>query len=127
MVHAWWLPAECVPYPTIPEIGRSDQLEAQLQEEGLALVQGMLDELAGKAADVHVETEIVNDQAAHALIERSKDAECVVVGSRGRGGFASLLLGSASQQLVQHAACPVTVIPRTPEVERPVGEGWPPL
>jgi nucleotide-binding universal stress UspA family protein len=48
--------------------------------------------------------------AAQLLIEASADADLVVVGSRGAGGFATLLTGSTSSKVVSHAACPVVVV-----------------
>jgi nucleotide-binding universal stress UspA family protein len=55
-------------------------------------------------------THVVNAAPALALVERSKSADLLVVGSRGHGGFAELLLGSVSDHCVHHASCTVVVV-----------------
>jgi len=60
---------------------------------------------------VTVDRKVVSGAAAHALLEESETADMVVVGSRGRGGFTGLLLGSVSQQVAHHATCPVVIVP----------------
>lgn len=64
----------------------------------------------GRPASVTVRA--VNGLPASELVEASADADLLVVGSRGGGGFSRLLLGSVSSQVIEHAACPVVVVPR---------------
>lgn len=82
------------------------------------VIRDSVDELLLKAADsarlefptVPVETHIVYGPAVTGLLDLVADAEMCVVGSRGRGGFAGLLLGSTSVELTAHASCPVVVV-----------------
>lgn len=96
------------PYPEmwIPRLGpATDPLG--LTRRGLErLVEGTL----GKHPAVKVEATAVEGPAASVLVEASKDADLLVVGSRGLGGFAGVLLGSVSLHCVSHASCPVVVV-----------------
>ncbi|MGH3193159.1 MAG: universal stress protein [Streptosporangiaceae bacterium] len=65
----------------------------------------------GEQRPASVTVRVVNDSPAKALIDASQDADMLVVGSRGTGGFARLLMGSVSSQVTHHAACPVVVVP----------------
>lgn len=77
----------------------------QVADGALATAKELQPSLEGEAL-------AVEGQPAGVLLEQAADAELIVVGNRGRGGFESLLLGSVSQQVVHHAACPVVVVSR---------------
>jgi nucleotide-binding universal stress UspA family protein len=72
-----------------------------------------LDDALGQvdASGVEVTRVVRQGQPADVLVAEAKDADVLVVGSRGRGGFRGLLLGSVSMQCAQHAGCPVTIVP----------------
>ncbi|MEV1286495.1 universal stress protein [Micromonospora sp. NPDC049679] len=67
-----------------------------------------------KYPQVQVTAEVVADSPSRVLVNASRNAQLVVVGSRGRGGFRGLLLGSVSQQLLHHSHCPVAVVREMP-------------
>jgi nucleotide-binding universal stress UspA family protein len=65
----------------------------------------------GEAKPASVNVRAVSGFVVRELVDASQDADLVVVGSRGGGGFSRLLLGSVSNEVVQHSACPVVVVP----------------
>ncbi|MEC3981673.1 universal stress protein [Amycolatopsis sp. H20-H5] len=106
VVHAW----SDVAYD---ELGGLARLAVNWESIEGAERRYLAERLAGwgeKYPDVEVRRVLVRDRPRHALLEWSAKAQLVVVGSRGRGGFLGLLLGSTSQALAQHAKCPVLVV-----------------
>ncbi len=75
------------------------------------MVERALEKVADDVEGVDVDLRIVEGDTSEVLLERAQGADLLVVGSRGLGGFRGLLLGSVSQQCVQHAASPVVVVP----------------
>ena len=69
-----------------------------------------IDDALGPGAHHKLTLHVVEDHPAAALIAMCHDAQLLVVGSRGHGAFAEMLLGSVSQHCVQHACCPVVVV-----------------
>jgi nucleotide-binding universal stress UspA family protein len=88
------------------------EFQAAVRRQAEDLIERLLGEAGEAVEGVDVQRTVVEDRhAAEALVDLSDDAELLVVGSRGRGGFATLLLGSVSHAVVLHARCPVVVIP----------------
>lgn len=85
-----------------------DELHARQAAE--RVLENLLADVRTDADRSEVKLVTVPKDAAKALIDLSRDADLLIVGSRGRGGFAGLLLGSVSQQCVRHARCPVLVV-----------------
>ena len=87
-----------------------DQRRAQAQERAEQVLQGVIHDVPG-TEDVRVKPLVITEtRPPRALIEHARGADLLVIGSRGRGGFAGLVLGSVSQQCAQHAPCPVVIV-----------------
>ena len=114
-VHAWHfasIGAPVIDSATPPMFGvELDDLQKGVEASFAATLR----EAIPDPGEVHVEHRIVEGAAAAALVEESRGADLLVVGSRGLGGFRGLLLGSVGQQVAHHAACPVVIVPHREE------------
>lgn len=92
---------------------RSDDYEEseQARKTALAEVEEVLDQVVGDSRPTTVGVQAVLGLPAEELLKAAVEADMIVVGSRGCGGFKKLSLGSVSSQLVHHGHCPVVVIP----------------
>jgi nucleotide-binding universal stress UspA family protein len=108
VVSAWEIPAAAYGTGFAPSLD-TETLEAfriraqQVADDARAAVKSL-------QPSVDADAVAVEGRPAEVLLEEAENAALVVVGSRGLGGFKSLLLGSVSQQVVHHASCPVVVV-----------------
>lgn len=107
VVRAWSMrtaprPADCPPN-AVPS---TDAFQQEVERETAKLVADKL----GDPPKVTTEIHAVHSPSPQALLAASRGADLLVVGHRGRGGFAGLMLGSVAEQCVRHAACPVLVV-----------------
>ncbi len=83
-------------------------LEAEVKRMQDSIIDEVLSEVDSEG--VEIRRRMVRGRAADTLIAESVNAAMLVVGSRGRGGFRGLLLGSVSQQITHHGSCPVVIV-----------------
>jgi nucleotide-binding universal stress UspA family protein len=107
VLRAWSIMSTSRPADVPPGFAAS---LAEYEAAALAEEKARIDHLLGEDVDVPVEVHCVHSPAAQALIAASETADVIVVGSRGLGGFRSLVLGSVAEQCIRHASGPVIVV-----------------
>ena len=111
IVSAYHVPVAVYAGGMVPPVDFVSSIREATEE----IVAGAAAELERLWPGVTVETQVAEGQPADELVGEAEDADLLVVGSRGLGGFRSLLLGSVSQQVAHHAPCPVVIVPSSDE------------
>ena len=106
LTHTWTLPVMTDPIGMVPLQLPVDDFIKQAE-----IVRDHAVKLAKDAGATKVAGRVERGMAAEHLIKASKNADEVVVGTRGHGGFVGLLLGSVAQQVATHAECAVVIVP----------------
>lgn len=109
VVCAWEIPMIIEPVGVYSP-GSFEDLRDDAEGIARGIVQAAVARVVELQPLVACEGKAIEGQPAAILLKEAQDADMIVVGSRGRGGFTSLLLGSVSQQVVHHAPCPVVVV-----------------
>lgn len=109
VVHAWDVPMVGAGVGSPPS-KRSTAGPEDQHDQAQRLVTQVVEEELGEGSSTNVRPSIGRGTAANVLLEASQGADLLVVGSRGLGGFAGLLLGSVSNKMANHASCPVVIV-----------------
>lgn len=106
VVRAWTI--STAPRPSTAAPGYMPPFE-DFEAATLSALEEDLAPIRAEHSDVTITAAVVHGSPAEKLIEASSHVDLIVLGSRGHGGFAGLLLGSVSEQVVRHSECPVLV------------------
>jgi nucleotide-binding universal stress UspA family protein len=109
---AWQFPAVVGMSPAVMNVGMAPYFPESWHPEQDArdLLDSTVQEVFADERPVDLVLSIAYGQPASVLLEASEDSTMLIVGSRGHGGFAGLLLGSVSSACAEHATCPVLVV-----------------
>lgn len=105
LVHGWTYPYQG------PRNGASEARD-DMKLDAMRMLEACSKRVKDRAPELRVHSIISEQSPAKAIIDAGKEADLLVVGSRGHGGFAALLLGSVSRTVLQHSAVPVVVVRR---------------
>ncbi len=112
VVYVFHPPEQVTAFPVPPTKGKDQEVDLETARKKAS------DDLGAWLKDIDVDLEgievewsvLADRRPSRALVERSAEADLVVVGSRGRGGFRGLKLGGVSEQVTRHAKAPVLVV-----------------
>lgn len=99
------------PHPAAPTLAQDSRTEALADAEESRVLDEALAGWRHTFVSVPVRRTVAHGYVAAAIIDATRDAQLVVLGARGHGGFTGLLLGSVSQAVLRHAACPTAIVP----------------
>jgi nucleotide-binding universal stress UspA family protein len=106
-VGAWEYPEEYAGYVPLGSDNFAEMTKKRMDDA--------IAEAFGEEAPVQLEQKVVFGRPSKVLVREGRDADLLIVGRRGHGGFRGLLLGSVSAACVSHAACPVLVVHEDPD------------
>lgn len=110
-VHTWEMPPLSMSAgPFDPPTALDPDLMQRVEAAAREVLDRELD--AVDVSGVEVDKRVEPRNPADALLDAGREADLLVVGTRGHGGFTGLLLGSVSQQVSHHAPCPVVIVPK---------------
>lgn len=106
-----WNKAPMSWYPALLETAAGEIVAEESPQQQAEAISAAAAQAADAADAVNVVTRTVqNDSAASAILAAAQEADLVVIGARGHGGFAGLHIGSVSSQVANHCPCPVLVV-----------------
>lgn len=110
VLHVYQSMVTAYPYQTLDGGALRQQVEEEAREAAEATLSELLDEVP-ELGSVEAEREVRQGRPSTEILDAASDADLIVLGTRGLGGFRGMLLGSVGQHVIAHATVPVVLVP----------------